>query len=135
MKNRPLILIIGIIFSINTFQAQNPDWEQKIIGNWIFTDRNEKEFTLLKIEKFDQNKSGFAFFEDGSFIYHGFSGFCATPPVYLSDLRGTWKKINNEVLTANYKNWDGIKEFEIFVKSVDDNKLIIQFVKNEIENK
>ena len=118
MKIRIIFLLSTILFSFGTVEAQVTEWEKGIIGKWTLTDSNDIESTLTRTEEFEMDKPGFAFFENGIFIFHVNSDFCGTKPVTLSNLSGNWKKIHNEILVAEFKNWNGLEEYKMFIKSV-----------------
>jgi len=131
MKIQIIFILVTILISSTNVEAQVTEWEKGIIGKWAFTDSNNIESTLIKTKEFEMDKPGFAFFENGSFIYHGNSGFCMTKPISFINFLGTWKKIHDEILVTEYKYWNGMKEYKLFVKSVNDNQLIIQFMKDK----
>lgn len=135
MKN--LLLLLTLAFALCSCHSENIQPAEKggilneedpLQGYWIAGDYLEETTIYNRAGKFDPDKGGFAFFENGKLIERSNSGWCGTPPISYAEYEGNWTVNEENLLVLNSTYWGGehIVTYEII--SVDENKLVLKYI-------
>ncbi|MGD9202695.1 MAG: hypothetical protein PVI26_14130 [Chitinispirillia bacterium] len=109
---------------INTNSKGN---EYKFIGLWVQMKFLDRKVIYEKSIEFDKNKPGIEFKSDNSLIKRQIIGWCGTPPVTYGNYTGTWKFVGTNILEVIYEYWGGQDTSEIFLDSVSNDLLILEW--------
>lgn len=97
---------------------------QSLNGSWVFNTFTDSIYVYDKSTDLVENKLGFTLNENGTFIERKINGWCATPPVSLSDYNGTWS-IQDSTIYASVGYWGGMVNYTWKVASLKNNQLKI----------
>jgi len=103
---------ILILFSFFSFSQKGKNINSNLIGIWVYKSHSEeeKEIIFRKRFKFKRKEFGYQFQKNGKLRKRQSVGWCGTPPVKYRNDDGTWKMVNDSILTLKYEYWGGIKE-------------------------
>jgi len=104
-----------------TSQAQV---SQSLTGSWEYSTFIDSIYVYDKEANLVDNKLGFTLNENGTFIERKINGWCATPPVSLSDYNGTWS-IKDSTIFVSVGYWGGIVDYTWKIKSLKNSQLKI----------
>lgn len=118
---RKLLIILSlIIFTSFTFLNKE---KNKLTGTWLYSKYENEISELVKVDRFDKNKDGIAFTNEGKLIVRQNVGDCATPPITYGNTKGTWNFTSDSTLTMKYDFWDGKIEEDWKILTMDSIRL------------
>ena len=74
------------------------------LGTWVYSENVDNVFIYYSDAQFEEDKPGIAF-QDGSIFIERTSGWCATPPLFYSNIEGKWEVHNNNTMKITCPNW------------------------------
>jgi len=98
--------------------------DQALYGSWTYSAYVDTIYVYAKSTNLVENKLGFTFNENGTFVERKINGWCATPPVVLSDYNGSWS-IHDSIINISVGYWGGTVNYTWRVISLKDNQMKI----------
>lgn len=92
---------IYILVFILTLSFFNP--EKYITATWVYSTTQNSVSVYVKQERFDDQKSGLQFKEDGAFTIRRNESDCGTPPIQYQNFHGKWTMSSDSVITTSYR--------------------------------
>ena len=102
-----------------------------IVGTWVEAVVDQEVSLYARSGDFDPEKQGFSIREDGSFVEHAISGWCATPPVVYAEYEGTWEAFSDSLLNIVVDFWGGTRTYQMRIVSLDGDQLGIRYLFTE----
>lgn len=96
MQNPIYILVFTFILSFF-----NP--EKYITATWVYSTTQNSVSVYVKQARFDYQKSGLQFKEDGAFTIRRNESDCGTPPIQYQNFHGKWTMSSDSVITTSYR--------------------------------
>ncbi len=102
--------------------------EKDITATWVYSTTQNGVSVYVKQERFDDQKSGLQFKEDGVFTICRNQSTCGTPPIQYQNFHGKWTMSSDSILTTSYRyfnnktiesNWKLVKvtQDSLFLKT------------------
>ena len=76
---------------------------ESIRGTWVYSTTQNGVSVYVKQERFDYQKSGLQFKEDGTFSIRRNESDCGTPPIQYQNFHGKWTMSSDSVITTSYR--------------------------------
>ena len=102
-----------------------------ILGTWIDNGYHGDTLFMYRAGKLDAEKYGFTLKEDGTFLEHKNSGWCATPPISYDNFEGTWEVVSDSLLDITVAYWGGMMTYQIRIIKVGEQELAIRYLYDE----
>lgn len=135
MKN--VLLLLTLAFALCSCHSENiqPAENAGILnegdplqGYWIAGDYLEETHTYYRADKFEPDKGGFAFFENGKLIEKSNSGWCGTPPISYAEFEGRWTVNEENQLVLNSTYWGGERIVTYEIINFDEDTLVLKYI-------
>ena len=121
-----IILVVSLIL-ISCEKESNTPEAGELEGVWV-QERYEEDLLILgKADKIDEDNYGFEISEDGKFLEHKNSGWCATPPISYADFEGTWKYESDSVLVIDVGYWGGTMTYKMDIVELTAGTLKVRY--------
>ena len=104
----------------------NPD--DLIIGVWVGSQYNDSAYTITRSNEFVDDKDGFQFNGDGTFMQRINSGWCATPPISYANYTGNWTQFPDNTYFIETEFWGGITSFRFEVISIEEDEMVYKII-------
>lgn len=108
-KTGMAILLFAAIFSISSFtNTQFPTSEPEvnmgyIPGTWVYKSYKDGLYTYSRSSDFKSNKPGYHFLASGKMTKRMDPDWCARVAGPYTNIVGTWKEIESEVIETTYQ--------------------------------
>lgn len=123
-----LMFFLMFVVTLSPNKGQ-PDTEAYILGIWVYDGEGAdgKGSIFLRSEHFNRDREGLHFKEGGVLVKRQNFGWCGTAPVQYTNDRGRWK-LRENTLSITYPNWNGEQHETWRIVSVDERRLLIDWV-------
>jgi hypothetical protein len=121
------ILLLLFAVTLNSCKKDDIkiDPDNLLIGSWYFADSDNEFMVYTRSASIPDNKQGYNFRGDGTLIVRDLDGWCATPPVSYANFDGTWKVLNDTLVSVERNYWGGTLSCKLDIESVTKNTLKI----------
>jgi len=122
------VLIIFIILAVISCKKEdlkiNPN--NLILGTWYYNSYDSIFSVYVRSSEIPVDRTGYIFREDGTLTVRDLSGWCATPPVSYSNYEGTWKILNDTLISVERTYWGGAMSYKLGI--IEVNRDILKLV-------
>ena len=122
------VLIIFIILAVISCKKEdlkiNPN--NLILGTWYYNSYDSIFSVYVRSSEIPVDRTGYIFREDGTLTVRDLSGWCATPPVSYSNYEGTWKILNDTLISVERTYWGGTMSYKLGI--IEVNRDILKLV-------
>jgi hypothetical protein len=131
MKSVYLILILLIGLAACKKELENPGNKVGfILGTWLNPQYGDSTVSYQKSLFLKDQEYGISFLPDSEFIERKIAGWCATPPVYYADFKGTWTRTDS-IINISVAYWGGMIDYQWKILFLDSKTLTIRILKVE----
>jgi hypothetical protein len=130
---KKVYLLLGFVFLLTSCVEDvdfNMEGQEFLVGKWTNLEFSESGFSMEKTNNIPPNTYGFVFNSNGTLVHRANSSFCGTPPISTQDFSGKWTVIGDLIL-IEVAFWGGTNLQEWKVTHTTDNKVQVEFIKNE----
>ncbi|WP_445710696.1 hypothetical protein [Flavobacterium sp.] len=122
------IIIVAFFTVLSSFNKTESEISPFLFQNWIYENYQNGDQSFISKDRFQKDKSGIAFKENGTIVKRQNSGWCGTPPIDYVNVNGTWKEISESLLEIQYESWNGRNVDTIQIVEISKNKLVLRHI-------
>lgn len=128
MKKKLVLLSIVLLIAACEKDNIKVDPNNPLLGNWVNYGYEDQNQVLKRSISLEEDKPGFVFCADGTFIERNISGWCATPPVSYSNYRGTFSFVEDDLIHVNVEYWGGMRDYYLSIISLSESEMKVLYL-------
>ena len=122
------ITIVALFTVLSSFNKIESEISPFLFQNWIYENYQNGDQSFISKDRFQKDKPGIAFNENGTIVKRQNSGWCGTPPITYENVNGTWKEISESLLEIQYESWNGRNVDTLQIVAITKEKLVLRHI-------
>lgn len=127
LKLIAILFILSLISCNDNEEIIAFDDSNPLIGFWSEPIYAETTTTFKRVNSLPEDTYGISFQNKNILLENKNAGWCGTPPITYSSVKGNWSK-NNSIISMSSPFWGGVYDSKWKLISVDEHELVISMI-------